>query len=393
VIGLTVVGASMAGFSLAVALRDLGYSEPIRLVGDEPHLPYNRTALTKVSMADEINLDKIVLAKPAELAALDIEVVADSTARGLSLHNRTVTVENGGRLQKLPFESLAIATGLRPRELDASGNAEVYCLRNLSDLVALRDRITAAQRVCIVGSGILGLELASNLVHLGKTVTVVGRSLSSVSKQFGDALAARVEKQLGTLGVELIYGSVETHTQGPRGCRLSVSGGLSIDSDLLISAIGSVPNSEWLSDSEIELKNGFVATDFGRVVENVYALGDVALWTDFENSFGSMPSQSRTNNHARHLARRLTDNAISPLEQPYFWSQIGGVRIQAVGDVSAKAVPLLEDGQRALFLHQKQGQVLGISSFGYAREFAQARQKYPLRKTSEEAWLHDQRHS
>jgi NADPH-dependent 2,4-dienoyl-CoA reductase/sulfur reductase-like enzyme len=383
----------MAGFSLAVALRDLGYSNPIRLVGDEPHLPYNRTALTKVSMAGEVDLEKIALAKPAELAAMDIEVVADSRARSLSLQNRTITVENGGRLQELPFESIAIATGLRPRQLDASGNAEVHCLRNMSDLIALRDRITGSQRVCIVGSGILGLELASNLAEIGKTVTVVGRSLDLVTKQFGNSLAARVETQLKTLGVEIIFGSVETHTQCPSGYRLSLSGGLSIDSDLLISAIGSIPNSEWLHDSGINLKDGFVSTQFGSVAENVYALGDVALWTDYENRFGSMPSQARTNNHARHLARRLTDNPVSPLEQPYFWSQIGGLRLQAVGDVSAQGVPLIQDGQRALFLHRKGEQVVGISSFGFTREFAQARQKYPLSKSPEEAWLHDQKQS
>ena len=44
--GCVIVGAGQAGFETAAALRAEGYQDPVTLIGDEPHLPYQRPPLS-----------------------------------------------------------------------------------------------------------------------------------------------------------------------------------------------------------------------------------------------------------------------------------------------------------------------------------------------------------
>ncbi|TIP96403.1 MAG: ferredoxin reductase, partial [Mesorhizobium sp.] len=51
--GMLIIGAGECGGRAALALRDLGYDGPVTLVGDEPHLPYERPPLSKDAMAGD----------------------------------------------------------------------------------------------------------------------------------------------------------------------------------------------------------------------------------------------------------------------------------------------------------------------------------------------------
>ena len=45
--GMVIVGAGECGARAALALREPGYDGPVTLIGDEPHLPYERPPLSK----------------------------------------------------------------------------------------------------------------------------------------------------------------------------------------------------------------------------------------------------------------------------------------------------------------------------------------------------------
>ena len=63
-----IVGASHAGVSLALQLRKEGWSAPIKLIGEEPQLPYHRPPLSKEHLAGKKGLDAMHL-RPAKLYA------------------------------------------------------------------------------------------------------------------------------------------------------------------------------------------------------------------------------------------------------------------------------------------------------------------------------------
>ena len=58
--GLLIVGASQAGVQLVASLRALGYDEPITLLGEEDHRPYQRPALSKEFLQDKVGKESLI---------------------------------------------------------------------------------------------------------------------------------------------------------------------------------------------------------------------------------------------------------------------------------------------------------------------------------------------
>ncbi|MER9975598.1 FAD-dependent oxidoreductase, partial [Mesorhizobium sp. M0085] len=69
--GMVIIGAGECGGRAALALRELGYDGPVTLVGDEPHLPYERPPLSKDAMVADAPLIKAI-ASEAVLAERSI---------------------------------------------------------------------------------------------------------------------------------------------------------------------------------------------------------------------------------------------------------------------------------------------------------------------------------
>ena len=73
--GTLVVGAGQAGISLVTALRELGDTEPVVLVGDEPEAPYERPPLSKSYLRGEHDRASLVFRDAAWFAELGVELV------------------------------------------------------------------------------------------------------------------------------------------------------------------------------------------------------------------------------------------------------------------------------------------------------------------------------
>ena len=152
---VVVVGASIGGLTAAETLRQEGYSGEIVLVGDEAHLPYNRPPLSKQILAREWEPSDAAIRTADELDALDIHMLTGRAATGLDVDGRVLETVGG----PLAFDDVIIATGTEPRRHPALPDA--VTLRTMDDSLALRDRLDAAESVAVVGSGILGSEIAS----------------------------------------------------------------------------------------------------------------------------------------------------------------------------------------------------------------------------------------
>jgi NADPH-dependent 2,4-dienoyl-CoA reductase/sulfur reductase-like enzyme len=92
---VVVVGASAGGLATAEALRRLGYTGDVILIGNEPHLPYDRPPLSKKILTGELNPDQLALRSPADIDALGLDLRLEETATSLDLLTRTVTLAGG----------------------------------------------------------------------------------------------------------------------------------------------------------------------------------------------------------------------------------------------------------------------------------------------------------
>ena len=170
--GIVIIGAGQAGSSLAIKLRALGYEGTVTLIGEEPYAPYQRPPLSKTYLLGEMALERLYL-RPEEVyrdqnieLRLGTQVTAiDPVAQVISLGAET-----------LSYDQLALTTGSTPRLLhEAIGGRlkNVFAVRGLADVDAMRPAFERGGHVLIIGGGYIGLEAAAVAAKRGLKVTLV----------------------------------------------------------------------------------------------------------------------------------------------------------------------------------------------------------------------------
>ncbi len=275
---VVVVGASLAGLHAARTLRRQGYDGTLTIVGDEPHLPYDRPPLSKQVLAGTWEPERTALVTERD-DALDLTWALGRAATGVEPRARTVALDDG---TDLSYDGLVIATGATPRRLPGTdGLAGVHVLRSLDDAVALRADLDAGpSRVVVVGAGFIGAEVAATARGRGLPVTLVEPLPVPLGRVLGGEVAETVAAVHRDEGVDLRLGvGVEAIEGGDRVERVRLADGTAIGCDVVVVGVGVTPNTAWLEGSGLPLADGVLADATCRVVPGVVAAGDVARWT------------------------------------------------------------------------------------------------------------------
>ncbi|MFJ5266064.1 NAD(P)/FAD-dependent oxidoreductase [Streptomyces sp. NPDC088387] len=339
---VVVVGASAAGLAAVETLRREGYDGTLTLVGDEPHVPYDRPPLSKQFLSGEWSAERLPLRAHADLGALGLDLRLGTPATALDTAERTVRLADG---TVLPYDGLVVATGVRPRRLPGGGGAHV--LRTLDDAVALRGRLTAGCRLVVVGAGFLGAEAAAVARRLGARVTLLEPAPVPLAHAVGTDVGRVLTEAHRENGVELRCG-VTVSEVTPDGVRLA--DGELVGADEILVAVGSLPNTEWLADSGLTVADGVVCDQYCAAAPGVYAAGDVARW--HHPLFGvSMRIEHRTNAAEQGMAAArnlLADGPGRPFAPvPYFWSDQYDMKVQAYGYLRGHDEVTVVDGDLA----------------------------------------------
>ncbi|MFK4729660.1 FAD/NAD(P)-binding oxidoreductase [Agromyces mediolanus] len=333
---VVIVGASIGGLTVAEALRDEGFDGEITLLGDEPHLPYTRPPLSKQILGGEWQPEQAAIRTATELDALGIRVLTGRRATGLDVGARTVHTADGA----LPFDELVIATGTEPRRHPVL--AEAATLRTMDDALRLRERMDAARRVAVIGSGILGSEIASAARKRDAEVLLVGRSGLLGFGGVGTLLSAELVRLHEAHGVELALrtelvaarddGAAADPASAGGATTLEFADGTTRDVDLVVTMIGGTPRTDWLASSTLDLADGVACDRLGTAAPGVSAVGDVAAWFDpVSGRHRRVEHQSNAIEQAIAVAGRIAHGAEAPQPVPLFWSEIHGTRIHAYG--------------------------------------------------------------
>jgi 3-phenylpropionate/trans-cinnamate dioxygenase ferredoxin reductase component len=373
-----VVGAGAAGVTTAESLREGGFDGRIRLVGAESHLPYDRPPLSKQILLGTADPGRLVLRDAAGFAELDVELRLGRTATGLDLAGRQVFLDDGAVLD---FGALVVATGVRPRRLpSARADADVRYLRTLDDARSLRESLVGAETVVVVGAGFLGVEVASAARGLGAAVTVVEPMAEPMQRQFGPVLGAMVRRahEAEGTGFRLGVGVLDVRARADGRSVVDLTDGTAVTADVVVAAIGSVPDVEWLAGSGLDVRHGVRCDDRCRAAAGVWVAGDVAAVVD-PGSGAVHRSEHRTNaaEQGDCVAANLlgADRRFAP--SGYFWSDQAGLRLQAVGafppDGELEIVAGELGGDRFVATARRGGTVTGVLGWNAARDFGRWR--------------------
>ncbi|MCZ4608659.1 FAD-dependent oxidoreductase [Streptomyces sp. Lzd4kr] len=338
---VVVAGASMGGLRAAEQLRAAGWTGTITVVGDEPHMPYNRPPLSKEVLAGKAPFESLAFTPKAAAADVDWRLGTPVTAARLA--ERTVALDDGS---EIPYEGLVVATGMRPRRLRCPGPlAGRHTVRTIDDAQGLREELTRpGARVVVVGAGFIGCEVAATAVALGVTeVTVVDPLPLPMVGPLGELLARALLKRHEERGVRFALGTGVAGFEGEdRVTGVVLSDGTVLPADVVVESVGSVANTEWLAGNGLDLTDGVLTDEQLRVGgrPEVVAVGDVARFPNarYDGASRRVEHWSIPADTAKHAARTLAAHLagdrcesapFAPL--PTFWSDQHDFRLQSFG--------------------------------------------------------------
>ncbi len=275
---IVVVGASAVGLSAADALRLEGFTGTLTMVGDELRPPYDRPPLSKRVLTGDLEPHRTTLRQDVDLQRLRMDLKLGCRATHVDPVARTVTLDDGDRLD---YDGLIIATGLRPRHLPFGRDlAGVHVLRTLDEALTLRVQLLAGPRVVVIGAGFLGSEIAATTRGLGLDVTLVDVESTPLARQLGTQVGGLVAELHEENGVRLCMGRGVTDLLGAGGrvAGVLLDDGTELPAEVVVVAIGSEPAVDWLADSGLPLGDGVLCDSTCQVAPGIYAAGDVANW-------------------------------------------------------------------------------------------------------------------
>ena len=331
---VVIVGTGQAGFQAAASLRAEGYDDPVVMIGDERHHPYQRPPLSKAFMTGKQDAQNIFLRPSAFYQDHRIDLLAGEKAVEIDRANRRVRLASGSNVA---YQTLVLATGARVRTLPIRGaELDGACyLRTVDDAIDIRTRLGDARNVVVIGGGFIGLELASSARSLGKAVTVVELQPRLMPRMVAPLLSEFDREVHSGQAVEIVLGAapVEIRGQDGRAREVRLSDGTLRAADVVAVGIGVLPNFELARDAGLAVSNGIAVDAYLRTGdENIYAIGDCA---EHPNVFAAgrvrLESVQNAVDQGRSVAAAIAGRPHRYESVPWFWTDQFDVRLQMVG--------------------------------------------------------------
>lgn len=332
--GTVIVGSGQAGFQTAASLRSEGYAEPITLIGEEPHIPYNRPPLSKGFVLGKQDAESIELRPATFYKSHQINLLCGERVVGISRKEKQIEIASGGSLS---YDSLVLAVGASNRRLPVTGGdlEGVLYLRSLAEAIFIKKRIEEAKEIVVVGGGFIGLELAAVASALGKSVTVIEALPRVMARVVAPIISEFFRELHASRGVKILCGASVQEIRGVDGRvkEVAASDGSVLSADLVLVGIGVVPNIELARDADLAVSNGIAADEYLQTDDqDIYAIGDCV---EYPNAFAGgrvrLESVQNAADQAQCIATTIAGRRTKYNSLPWFWTDQYEIKLQMAG--------------------------------------------------------------
>ena len=366
---VVIVGAGLAGFTVACALAQQGYAGEVTLVGDEPWPPYDRPPLSKQFQLDG---DESQVWLTPELPP-HVKLQRQRKALAIDPRRQELCLDDGSTL---PWDRLVLATGTRPRRLAQLDTLpRVLTLRTLDDARAIREALKSVASLLVIGGGPIGLELAASATALGRQSTVVEMGPRLMGRSAPAAMADILLEYHRSQGIAIHLGrTVAALDEGAKEAVLD--DGQRVPAGLVVVGIGVQANDELAAQAGIACDDGVFVDGWCRTTApGVFAVGDVTRQHNpVTGRFERIETWANAQGQAQALAGILCnpDEARAYDAVPWFWSDQGNARLQCAGALTGEQQAWRVDaaGGRVL-VHWSGGRITGVAALNAARDFVQ----------------------
>ncbi|MFD1911875.1 NAD(P)/FAD-dependent oxidoreductase [Halodurantibacterium flavum] len=358
-----ILGGGQAARRAAEGARQADAAISIALVGEEPHLPYERPPLSKQALADPDAGGRGDAYGPGWYADRRIETRLATRVTAIRPDSRTVETDSG---ETIGWGRLIIATGSRPRRIDFGVNPErLHILRTLDDARRLSPRLAPGRRIAIVGAGFIGLEVAAAARAKGTEVDVFEAAPHAMARVLPAFLTAPIEARHRAEGVGLVFGGAAEPELLQR-------------YDEVVVGIGVLPNVELAEACGISCADGILVDEFGRTnLPEVFAAGEVVR-APGTGGRGAIRRESWQMAETQAYCVGLTAGGTLTAyrEIPWFWSDQYDLNIQVLGDLTGEpewVVRGVPSSDTFTAFAVVDGEVRGVFALNSGRDIAGAR--------------------
>jgi 3-phenylpropionate/trans-cinnamate dioxygenase ferredoxin reductase subunit len=328
-----IVGASHAGTQLALSLRQGGWEGRIVLAGDEPVKPYQRPPLSKDVLSGLKSLEQIPIRPAAVLENAGIEFMLGRRVETIDRARKILYLDDG---ESLAYDKLALTLGAYPSTIPLTGTDKygVHYLRKLADVEQIRPLIGEGKSAVIIGGGYIGLEAGAVLRQTGMTVTVLEALPRVLQRVTAPVVSTFYQRLHDEEGLWIVTGALVTSIEGEYQVeRVHCADGSEIDADLVIIAVGVLPNTKLAAHAGLEVEDGILVDEFARTSDpDIVAAGDCTRhFNPIYQRRVRLESIQNAMDQARTAAATLNGDLQPYHALPWFWSEQYGVKLQIAG--------------------------------------------------------------
>ncbi|MCD9516793.1 FAD-dependent oxidoreductase [Photobacterium carnosum] len=293
---IIIVGGVAGGASAAARARRLSETAEIIMFERGPFISFANCGLPYHIGGDIKDRNKLLLQTPESfLARFNVDVRTMSEVVSIDRKNKTVTINTliDNTQYTESYDFLLLSPGANPiiPPIVGINNPLTYSLRNITDMdrIIQAIEINKVNHATVVGGGFIGLEMMEAFHQRGIKTTLLERS-DQVMMPVDREMAGFAHAEIRDKGIDLRLNTALTDVQFTPNTKtndrltLSLSNGDSLQTDILIMAIGVSPETQLAKDAGLEIGLiGGIKTNAQMQTSDpaIFAVGDAIEETDF----------------------------------------------------------------------------------------------------------------
>ncbi|HDI60141.1 MAG TPA: NADH oxidase [Desulfobacteraceae bacterium] len=301
-----IIGGGPAGRTIVHNLHQAGRNLSVTLIKDEK-INANRCAVP-YGISGQKPIEKFQVPNSL-ITDFGAELVVDRVT-AVDVASRRVRTGQG---LEFGYRHLVFATGARPVIPPIPGVEApvIFAVRSIDDLARLRQQAAKSRRAVVIGGGYIGVEVAVVLRQMGVEVTIVEMLPQILMATTEPEFIAKVTDTLGQNGIRILADQkvVAFQTRSDNGLDVMLESGLALPADLVVLAVGVIPNTELAAAAGILTSRlGIRVDDTMRTsAEDVYACGDCAEKRSFVTG---APTRGEFGTNAVFMAKIVAQNIL-----------------------------------------------------------------------------------
>ena len=329
---ILILGAGQSAVYAASEIRKHDTVSIIKIFNEENYLPYERPPLSKDFLLNEKKEDDFLFFSRDFYEEKRIELI-NSKIMSVDFKNKFVFTNDN---LKFSYDKLLIATGSINRQLkfDEVIDSNILYLRDIKDAKKIKEKISKVNKVAIIGGGFIGLEIASSLNQQNKSVNIIEISNQLMGRMIPSQIANLVQAEHEKNGNKLFLNNkIKNIKKINDNYKITLDNNVSIDAEIIIVGVGSLPATELFNNSDLKIENGILTNEYCETsIKDIYAAGDVS---NFYHPLYKKNIRLESYQHAQNQGISAGKNIVGIQSEyrsiPWMWSNQFNFNLQVTG--------------------------------------------------------------